>query len=100
MGEFVTPRPGSRVLEWEAVQVCGADCFPAVRRLLKGSPWVAQLNLTDKGAVVVVSQVTPTGIDQWGIEPGEWIVKSPHGKFHFMGVSEFEANFDLDVVEL
>ena len=95
MGVFVEPKPGSYVLEWEAVQVCGADCFPAVRRLLKGSPWVAQLNLTDHGAEVVVSQVTPTGIDQWHVQPGEWVVKSPHGRFWFMSESEFDGEFTV-----
>jgi hypothetical protein len=95
MGVLVEPKQGSYVTEWEAVQVCGADCFPAVRRLLKGSPWVAQLILTDKGAHITVTQMTPMGMDHWNVMPGEWVVKSPHGRFWFMSETEFLDQFEV-----
>jgi len=93
MGVLVEPREGSYVTEWEAVQVCGSDCFPSVRKLLRGSPWVAQIDLAHGSATIICSQVTPMGITQEKLEPGDWLVKSPHGRFWFMGDIEFLDQF-------
>jgi hypothetical protein len=95
MGVLVEPKQGSYVTEWEAVQVCGADCFPTVRKLLRGSPWVAQIDLSGQGASVVCSQVTPVGITQERLEPGDWLVRSPHGRFWFMSEAEFLDQFEV-----
>ena len=97
MGQYVIPRPESYVLEWEAVQVCGAECFPTVRKLLRGSPWVAQLDLAEGD--VVCSQVTPVGIVQEKLAMGDWLVKSPHGRFWFMSEPEFTSQFVLEIPE-
>lgn len=97
MGVLVEPKPGSYVTEWEAVQVCGATCFPLVRRLLSGSPWVAQIDLGDDGAAVICSQVTPVGIRQERLAQGDWLVRSPHGRFWFMSEIEFHDQFEVTV---
>lgn len=95
MGVLVEPKDGSYVTEWEAVQVCGADCYPAVRKLLRGSPWVAQIDLGSGAAAVICSMATPVGLTQERLEPGDWLVKSPHGRFWFMSETEFHDQFTV-----
>ena len=44
------PKPGSYVIEWQAVQVEGAESYGAIRVLMKHSPWIVQMKLTELGS--------------------------------------------------
>jgi len=94
MGVLIEPKEGSYVIEWEALRFDGAN-FSEVRKILKGSDWVAQMMLLDVGSEVVISQMIAGQMVQWSVKPGEWIVKSPHGRFWFMGEAEFHSQFHL-----
>lgn len=94
MGVLVEPRIGSYVTEWEAVQFDGAN-VGAVRGILRNSPWVMHLNLTDSGAFIMVTQVNNGQLQQWTVSPMDWVVRSPHGKYWFMSTSEFESQFHV-----
>jgi hypothetical protein len=89
------PRKDSYVIEWAAVQITGAEAHSAIKRLFKNSPWVAQMVLEANDEVVFVfTNVHPTGMEQWTLRPGDWVVKSPHGKFWFMDNAEYESQFE------
>ncbi len=87
----VVPMPGSYVNEWVALWYGGPEDFGSVKRILKGTPWVAQLDLSIGSAVV--TRVHPAGVEQWTLEIGSWLVKSPHDKVWIMDGPEFVANF-------
>lgn len=90
----VEPRPDSYTNEWAAVRWTGPESFPAIKRLLRNTPWVVQLHLDDpKGPAAVLTQIHPTGVESWRLYEGEWMIKSPHDKIWTMSPSEFEANF-------
>lgn len=88
------PKPDSYVNEWAAVQNDGAEAFAPIRRLVKGSRWQVQIDLSDDGVRYVFTS-TAHGLEQWTLEAYEWVVKSPHGKFWFMGVEEFQSQFTV-----
>lgn len=87
----VEPLPGSYVDEWVAVCYEGPSEFGAVKRLLKGTSWVTQLDL-DNGSAVI-TRVHQYGVDQWTMNAGDYLVKSPHDKVWVMGPVEYRANF-------
>lgn len=89
------PKPESYVTEWSAVQNDGPESFGAMRKLVRHTPWVVQMVLDDDGVTYLFTQTTPTGLVQWPVKIGEWLVKSPHDKFWFMSESEFRSQFDL-----
>lgn len=90
------PKPDSYVVEWAAVQVCGAEDHYAVRRLCRNSPWQVQIVLEENDQVTFLfTQVTATGLEQWPLTCGSWVVKSPHGKFWFMDDEEFKSQFGV-----
>lgn len=93
------PKVGSYVLDWEAVQLdSGGNDVLAVRRLLKNTPWIVQLNLLVRENKVKYNFVAVHGgggIEQWELETGDWVVKSPHGKVWFMGDEEFRSQFTV-----
>lgn len=90
------PRPDSYVIEWAAVQVCGPDDHMAVKRLCRHSPWNVQIVLEENDTVTFLfTQVTNNGIEQWPMRCGDWVVKSPHGRFWFMSDEEFRSQFDV-----
>jgi len=92
MGVLVEPRIGSYVTEWEAIQF-DVDQFGNVRKLLRGSSWVAQLIL-DEAPYVQCTRVRPNTIfEMEKTYPGDWIVKSPHGRIWFMSDPEFQSQF-------
>jgi len=93
MSLLVEPRIGSYVTEWEAVQFDGAN-LAAVRGILRYSPWTMHLDLTDNGAVILCTQMINGLLQQWKTTVGDWIVKSPHGRFWFMDDSEFQSQFN------
>lgn len=90
------PKPDSYVIEWAAIQVCSAGDHMAIKRLCRHTPWNIQIVLEEDDTVsFVFTQVTNTGIEQWTMKCGDWIVKSPHGKFWFMDDEEFKDNFEV-----
>lgn len=91
MSVLVEPKLGSYVTEWEAVQFDGTN-FSAVKVLLKHSPWTVYFDLSDTN--VVCTQVVQGSVQQWRTAVGEWIVRSPHGRFWFMGEEEFASQFN------
>lgn len=92
--EMVYPRPGSYVNEWAAVQITGAESYSAVKILMKHSPWVVQMNLgADDQAEFLFTAQHAGVIEQWKQTAGDWVVKSPHGKFWFMDNDEFRHEF-------
>ena len=92
MSVMVEPREGSYVTEWEAVQFDGEN-LTAVRGILRHSPWTMHLDLTDNGAFIMCSQMIGGLLQQWKTGPGDWIVKTPHGRFWFMSDGEFQSQF-------
>jgi hypothetical protein len=92
MGVLVEPKPGSYVTEWEAVQVDVSD-FAGIKRIMRGSPWLVQIVLDDDGAHVLCTQIQNGQIEKWVSRSGDWIVRSPHGKYWFMGDIEFRDQF-------
>jgi hypothetical protein len=54
------------------------------------------LDLTNKGAFIMCTQLVNGVVQQWKTAPGDWIVKSPHGKFWFMSEDEFHSQFLTD----
>lgn len=88
------PKPDAYVIEWEAVQINSAEAFGSLRRLVKNSPWAAQMVLEKDDVVLFVfTTMHPTGMEQWTMGISDWVVKSPHGKFWFMSESEFQSQF-------
>lgn len=88
------PKPDSYVIEWEALQIKGADDFPTLRRMAKNSPWAVQVVLEREDQVVFVfTTMHPTGVEQWTMTLNSWVVKSPHGRWWFMSESEFQSQF-------
>lgn len=91
----VEPKSDSYVIEWEAVRSEGAGSFASFRRLVKNTSWTVQMVLErDDITLYVFTTMHPTGIEQWNVWPGEWVVKSPNGRFWFMSESEFQSQFD------
>jgi hypothetical protein len=88
----VEPVPGSYVNEWVALQYWGPESFGGVKRLLKGTPWVAQLDLAT--GFTLITRVHQTGIEQWTVEPSEWLIRSPHDKVIYMDANEFVLHFN------
>ncbi len=71
----VEPRPESYCAEWVAVRWDGAETFPAVKRLVRNTPWVVQLHLDDpSGPSAVLTQIHPTGVESWRLAAGEIMV--------------------------
>lgn len=89
----VEPLPGAYVNEWVALCYEGPGDFGSVKRLLNGTSWVAQLDLTTGNAVL--SRIHQYGVEQWTLFPGYWAVRSPHDKVRFMDSDEFSANFKV-----
>lgn len=87
----VEPHSDSYTVEWLALQVNGPDDFPTVRRLVKNSPWIASLVIDEN--LVAFTQLQAGNLEQWKVSFGEWVVRSPHGKFWFMGEVEFRSQF-------
>lgn len=88
------PKPGSYVIEWQAVQVEGAESYGSIRVLMKHSPWIVQMNMTEFDAVEFLFTTQHAGVmEQWKSTPGDWIVRSPHGRFWFMSDEEFKSEF-------
>lgn len=90
----VAPKPGSYVNEWAAVQVVGAESYSTIKILTRNSPWIVQMDLSD-GIRFVFTKQNGSTMEQWVAEVGDWVIKSPHGKFWFMDPSEFQANFEV-----
>lgn len=88
----VVPVPGSYVNEWVALQYWGPESFGGVKRLLKGTTWVAQLDLSTGNAVV--TRMNPAGVEQWTLDSSSWVIRSPHDKVWIMDANEFVANFN------
>lgn len=95
MGVLVEPKPGSYVTEWEAVQINIPGGLPSLKKLLRLSPWMVQVDLGEDDPKVVFTQITNGQIERWELNHGEWVVKSPHGRFWFMGQTEFASQFDV-----
>lgn len=91
------PKPDAYVIEWEAIQIRGAEDFLALRRLVKNSPWAVQMVLELDGTHLVFTTMHPTGLEQWTMKASDWVVKSPHGRFWFMSDSEFKSQFTWKV---
>lgn len=85
------PRPDSYVLDWEAVNITGPGDLNTIKRLTRNTGWIVQLDLDKEAFVFTLPH--PSGIEQWTAHPGDWVVKSPHGKFWFMGQDEFHSQF-------
>lgn len=88
------PKPDSYVIEWEAIQIKGAEDYVPLRRLMKNSPWAVQIVLEEGDAVAFLfTTMHPTGVEQWNMGASEWVVKSPHNRWWFMSDSEFQSQF-------
>jgi hypothetical protein len=93
---LVTPKPDAYVNEWVALEWVGPESFAGVKRLIAKSPWVVQLYLDDpKGPSAILTQVHPSGVETWRLGEGDFLVKSPHGKFWIMGDEELQSQFDV-----
>jgi len=93
MGVLVEPKPGSYVTEWEAVQF-DPNAYGRIKILMRNSPWTVQL-LVD-GPTVVLMQIHNGTIERWELNLGDWVVKSPHGRYWFMPDSEFRDQFVVE----
>lgn len=92
----VTPKPESYVNEWAAVRVDGAESYSTIRILSRNSPWIVQMDLAESDGVrFVFTKQNGSTMEQWVAEVGDWVIKSPHGKFWFMDEAEFRANFEV-----
>lgn len=91
---LVHPKPGSYVGEWAAVQIADADSYSSIKVLMKNSPWIAQMDISND-VRFVFTQSHAGSIEQWVLGVGSWVVKSPHGKFWFMDNSEFLSQFEI-----
>lgn len=93
----VEPVPGSYVSDWAAVLVEGPDSYAALKVLLKHSPWIVQMEPDEMVGVKFLFTTQHAGvIEQWKSTPGDWVVKSPHGKFWFMSGDEFRHEFSTE----
>lgn len=96
MSVLAIPNPDSYVLEWEAIQLAGdGSNLSAVKRMLKNSPWVGQMDVLETGILKFVFTRTHGGggVEQWKLDADDWIVRSPFDKFWFMGPAEFHSQF-------
>lgn len=94
MAVLAIPQSDSYVLEWQAHRFDASEGLAPVKRLMSKSPWAIRLLIDDDGAHVVSVIVHPSGeIESWKTDHGDWIVRSPHGKFWFMSHEEFTSQF-------
>lgn len=90
------PKEDSYVIEWAAIQIKGAEDHLSIKRLCRNTPWAVQIVLEENDEVTFLfTQVQSGIIEQWPVKVGDWVVKSPHGKFWFMDNSEFLSQFEI-----
>jgi hypothetical protein len=92
MGVLVEPKPDSYVTEWEAVQFDPTG-YNRVKGILRNSPWLVQLRID--GPEVVVTRINTGTAETWTIKLGDWVVRSPHGRYWFMSNDEFVSQFNV-----
>lgn len=90
----VTPKPESYCTEWTALKFNAVEGMAAAKKLLKGSPWSLYIVVGDTVDPYLVFQDGHSGPQT--VHHGEWIVKSPHGKFWFMPEEEFLSQFEYE----
>lgn len=93
MGVLVEPKPGSYVTEWEAVQF-DPNAFGKIKVLMRNSPWSVQLLVEGDIVAIVIMQIHNGTVERWDLKLGDWIVKSPHGRYWFMSHDEFQSQFE------
>lgn len=87
----VTPKKGSYVEEWVALQFDPDEGIVPLKKLLKGTSWniIEAALMGNFDAFVVLAH----GTEFWRVNAGDWIVRSPYDKVWFMGESEFASQF-------
>jgi hypothetical protein len=95
MGSILAiPTEGSYVLEWQAVQLQGAlTDHVALRRLFDNTQWNVRMGVQMDHVDFTFTLSHGSRLEQWDLSDGDWVVKSPHGRFWFMSNSEFRENF-------
>lgn len=85
------PRPQSYCTEWSAAKFVAAEGVNVIKLLLKGTPWsIFSGTLQGDESYIVATD----GHNQfWRINPGDWVIRSPHDKVWFMSHGEFESQF-------
>lgn len=93
-GILAVPKEGSYVNEWTAVQLQGAlTDHSALRRLFHNTMWNVRMGVEIDHVKFTFTLSHGNHLEQWDMSDGDWVVKSPHGKFWFMDNSEFRDNF-------
>ena len=95
MGSILAvPKEDSYVLEWQAVQLQGAlTDHGALRRLFHNTQWNVRMGVQMDHVDFTFTLSHGSRLEQWDLSDGDWVVKSPHGRFWFMSNSEFRENF-------
>lgn len=95
MGSILAvPMEDSYVLEWQAVQLQGAlTDHGALRRLFDNTMWNVRMGVQMDHVDFTFTLSHGGRLEQWDLSDGDWVVKSPHGRFWFMSNHEFRDNF-------
>lgn len=93
-----SPKDGAYVTEWVALRFDGAN-FGLAKRLMANSQCVARIVLDGaaegpSSAWIAVTQVHGNGVQTFEVKQGDWIIRSPHGRFWFMDDSEYTSQFE------
>lgn len=86
----VHPRPESFCVEWNALKYNAADGIIGAKKLAKNSKWQIHVVVGEaEDPYLVFMSDAETKV----VHHGDWIIRSPHGKFWFMEESEFNEQF-------
>lgn len=87
------PKPDSYCTEWIALKFNAAEGVFPVKKMMKGSPWSIHIVLGDTADPYIVATSTYETVV---VHHGEWLVRSPHGKFWFLSDDEFQRQFTYE----